>query len=251
MIDEVTRSIRSQIYERVSSPLMGAFIINWSIWNYRFWLVIFSALDPREKTSFIDYNLYSNACDVWGRGIVFPVISTFAYIYGYPLLVKPVFIYLRNRQRELKEIRQQIDDETVLTKEEARAVWTSAQALLAERELEIEKLTRQLQNTKGNYELPNSEDADSTEKPDRPFPAAKLSDLELSVLQAVASAPDYAFTETQLINKFGGDRLQVRTALDWLLECKFVSEQYSQAAMDQSFAPLPLGRKYVSRALQP
>jgi len=34
-MDDIFKSIKAFLYDRVASPLFGAFVTAWSIWNYR------------------------------------------------------------------------------------------------------------------------------------------------------------------------------------------------------------------------
>ena len=35
MLEEISKSIRADLYERASSPLLGAFLTSWLIWNWK------------------------------------------------------------------------------------------------------------------------------------------------------------------------------------------------------------------------
>lgn len=35
MLDDLTKEIKAQLYERVKSPLFGAFALSWAAWNSR------------------------------------------------------------------------------------------------------------------------------------------------------------------------------------------------------------------------
>ena len=41
MLEEFEKSVKVTLYDRLSSPLIGTFIVAWSIVNYKFFLIIF------------------------------------------------------------------------------------------------------------------------------------------------------------------------------------------------------------------
>lgn len=151
MLDDIAKTVRAQLYERVSSPLSGVFLLSWSLWNYEFFIVIFSGMVTTEKINYIHYSLYFDLWPSIAKGIVFPFITTVILIFIYPIPARYVYEHTRKQQRKLKEIRHKIDDETPLTREEARDIRRSSldQSLQYEREIakqvaEIARLKQEL-----------------------------------------------------------------------------------------------------------
>ncbi len=111
MNDEVTKSILSNIQDRAVSPLFGAFVISWSLWNYKFILAILAFIPLAEKISFIEQVLYPELC----RSIVFlgagPILTSLGFIFGYPYPARLVFRFWRQKQKELRDIRLSIENE--------------------------------------------------------------------------------------------------------------------------------------------
>lgn len=122
MIDELTTTIKAQLYERVNSPLLSSFVLSWCGWNYKFLLVVFSGMSSYEKITFIEMNLFSDPTAIWMRGILYPLATTLLYIYVYPVPAQSIYRYVKIQQRELKKIQQSIDDESPLSKEQARKI---------------------------------------------------------------------------------------------------------------------------------
>lgn len=67
MIEDITNSVKAELYGRAVSPLFGAFFLSWAVWNWKFWLVVFSSMEVSEKIDFIDGVLYSG----WLQPLVF------------------------------------------------------------------------------------------------------------------------------------------------------------------------------------
>lgn len=122
MIDEFSKSMKAVLYERTASPLSGALAVSWIIWNYRLIAVLLSDLAVQERFSYIDKVLYAEPSIALLKLCVGPVLTTIIVIFVYPFPAKWVFKFWRSRQRELREIRQQIDDLTPLTREQARQI---------------------------------------------------------------------------------------------------------------------------------
>lgn len=137
MIDEIAKTVRSQLYERVISPLSGAFLLSWCIWNYQFLLVLLSDMSATDKIQYIHNSLYPYLWPSLAKGLIFPALTTLGLIFLYPIPAQHVYEYARKQQRRLKEIRQRVDDETPLTREEAREIRRSSLDQSVEYEKEI------------------------------------------------------------------------------------------------------------------
>ncbi len=116
----IVETIKTAVAERTVSPLFASFALSWSAWNYRFLMAVISDLKFKEKIDFIDQVLFKSWDDYLLRGFVYPLVTTVLIIYAYPYPAKWTFEFWRKRQRELKMLRQKIDDETPLTAEESR-----------------------------------------------------------------------------------------------------------------------------------
>ena len=62
MIEDISKSIKANMYERATSPLFGAFAISWAIWNYKTILAILSSMTVKEKVSYIENEIYAVNC---------------------------------------------------------------------------------------------------------------------------------------------------------------------------------------------
>lgn len=135
-MQEIIKSIKAFLYDRTVSPLFGAFAVAWFVWNYR---VVIVALDGdatlTEKLSFFDayfaddhlFQLAGFTFHVWGgghlvHGFLMPMFFTWAYLYIYPKLAKPVFQHSLKKQIELKAIKQEAENSRLLTAEESRTL---------------------------------------------------------------------------------------------------------------------------------
>lgn len=121
MLDDLTKEIKAQLYERVKSPLFGAFAFSWMIWNYRVLLALVSDLKFPEKMQYID-KTYPTAWDLSLHGVLGPLVSAVLFLWLYPYPARWMYSYWATQQKKLKEVQQSIEDETPLTRDEARVL---------------------------------------------------------------------------------------------------------------------------------
>ncbi len=140
MFDDLVKTVKAQLYDRVSSPLFSCFLISWTGWNYKFILALISTMKVQDKLIFIDNVIYPGHNNVILHGFIFPLITALLIIYIYPYPAKITYKFYRHRQAELKEIQQAIDDETPLTKDEAKKIRSDALKMTINFEAEIERL---------------------------------------------------------------------------------------------------------------
>jgi hypothetical protein len=53
-VDDLIKSMKAHLYDRVSSPLMFSFLCSWAIWNYRLLIIVLSGADPEKKFAQIE-----------------------------------------------------------------------------------------------------------------------------------------------------------------------------------------------------
>lgn len=132
-MEDIFKSIKAFLYDRSSSPLFGAFVISWSAWNYRVISILLS--DEVTETKFtnidelfkaVDITLFQYHFSLCGQilnGFLYPAIAALAYIYVYPLLAKPVYEHSLKKQKELREIKQNEENNRLLSVEESRQIY--------------------------------------------------------------------------------------------------------------------------------
>jgi hypothetical protein len=151
MIDELVKTIRLHLSERLTSPLLGAFVTSWCVWNYRVLMVLFSGEPLARKFGFLDNTIYPNVWQSLTFGFALPAITAAAYLFLYPYPSKIVYEFTRKKQREILDIRRRIEGETPLTIEDSKKI--RGEHALAEqtysseldrKDREIEKLKTQV-----------------------------------------------------------------------------------------------------------
>lgn len=80
---DILESIKSNFKDRIESPLSGAFCVSWILWNYKFFVVIFSNMEPGAKFNYIEQSLWNP----WYVALIFsslvlllPLFSIYLFI---------------------------------------------------------------------------------------------------------------------------------------------------------------------------
>ncbi|WP_289329490.1 hypothetical protein [Pseudomonas sp. 'CRE Jenny 4'] len=160
MLDDIATTIKAQLYERVTSPLLGAFLISWCIINYKLILIVLSSLSAPEKIVYIELNLFCTTSDYIFKGVIYPLAAALSLILIYPYPAAWIYRVSKTHKRHLKQIQQTIDDETPLTKDDARKIRKDAleieikaDAELARKKNEIDNLRQTNLQLQGQLEL--------------------------------------------------------------------------------------------------
>jgi len=143
MWNDTIKTIKAQLYDRASSPLLSSFLSSCIIWNHRFMATLFSSMPLAEKFAYIDGHYFITYWDYIIWGFVGPMSTGLLMIYLYPIAAKKVYEHWRKKQKELKELQQQIDDKTPLTKEEARQIKREVYEQEIKHQQELEAMTRE------------------------------------------------------------------------------------------------------------
>lgn len=122
MIEEFSKTVKAQLYERTSSPLLGSFIIAWCIWNHRFIMVLFSELSFQEKIKYIDFHVFGGWPDSLTNGLIIPLVAALFMILIYPWPARFLYAYWRTQQNKIKADQQKIDGDVLLSVDESREI---------------------------------------------------------------------------------------------------------------------------------
>jgi len=143
MISEFVRTIRAHLYERITSPLAGALIISWCLWNYSVLIVLFSSLSPSEKIDLIQASLVD-----YNRSAIGPFLTAVFFVFLYPFPARLVYWFTRKQKKALRDIRQKIEDEELLTKEESHNIRKEIYKIKFEHEQEMDSQSEEVNRLK-------------------------------------------------------------------------------------------------------
>ncbi len=242
MIKDLLNSIKVHLYERATSPLLGAFVVSWGLWNYRFLLVITSSEPVTKKFEIIDKTIYCEPSGYLLQGGIFPLVTALAFIFFYPYPARWVYGYSRNRQKELKELRQKIDDETPLTKKESRAIRREALNLERALQSKIDSRDKEIQRLKEEIEAISSVEQKPLEPSDTPEAEGQSPNEEqMELLRIVAKHGEWVPEET-VLSASKQTRVKAEFNLGELIQGGFVVKKYRSARDAQCIDLTHLGR---------
>ncbi|WP_318440071.1 hypothetical protein [Photobacterium leiognathi] len=135
MIADAMTSIKAYLYEKSTSPLLGSLVISWCAWNYKFLLMLVSGLSFPDKLRYINI-LYSNDYECYFQGMLLPLLTSILYLFVFPYPAQFVYKFSLGKQKALNELKNQIQENELLTLEQSRAIRNQ----LAEREKYFEEL---------------------------------------------------------------------------------------------------------------
>lgn len=156
---EYLKNIITPFSERVKSPLYGAFVVSWMLWNWTILFALFSGEKIIKGQCRIDYisgRISLNELKGWENAILWPLAMAGFYLLVIPWIDVFVFEYLEKRRRQKLEKKYTILRAFTVSgsrhaevlveynslKEELAKTETNLrdkEALLSERELSISK----------------------------------------------------------------------------------------------------------------
>lgn len=85
-LKDLWASLIAGMRERTTNPLTVAFILSWSLWNYKFFVVILGNDPTTERLKTLG-EIYPLARDTYmGGALLYPAISALLYVFIYPLI---------------------------------------------------------------------------------------------------------------------------------------------------------------------
>ena len=117
MIAEFRKSLNAILFERVTSPLYGAFITSWTIWNWRILYLTFFVSENKISSTKIEY-ITSNFNDV-NHLVWFPLISTLLLIVLIPLVSNGAYWVMLKYKKARIELKQKVEYTQLLSVEKS------------------------------------------------------------------------------------------------------------------------------------
>jgi len=253
-MDDLVKSFKSIMYDRVTSPLLSSFLVSWAAWNHRLFVVLLSSdLKLKEKFDYADNILYPTWHEVLLRGFGWPLLSALFLIFAYPLPARKVYEYVRKEQQKLKIIQQKIEDETPITQEEARDLRAAIRKATADFEKQLADRDGQIQKLKADLSAAENRAVVSTQVPtaltndghaaedrgDEP----PLNDDELQILQTIAASRTEYNVNPYLAEADDLSRVERKFNLDELLRRRLVTERWETGS--HLFDTTAEGRAYI------
>lgn len=128
-MDDLIKSMKAHLYDRVSSPLMFSFLCSWALWNYRLLIIVFSGAEPEKKftqiealpaTSYLLHLLPAFPPEVYWLciGFIGPLTTTLFYLLVLPKYEAKALKISLKKSVELKGIKLDSENATPLAHDE-------------------------------------------------------------------------------------------------------------------------------------
>lgn len=168
MFEDLMTTIKAQLYERATSPLIGSFCISWLLINWRFVFTLLSDGSRLEKLNYIETTLYPTLPDQIFFWAAYPIISVIFINFVLPWPSRLLYAHARAQHVKLKKIQVELEEDTPITKAEANKIRRSAMESVIESEKVQERLRTEIGTLKELiHELENNksvEDLDPSKK---------------------------------------------------------------------------------------
>jgi len=126
MFTDISNSIKAKLYDFTYTPFMSSVLLSWIVINHKYLLIYFGNSKLKEKLTLLnDYNSSVVIMDneiPYSLNFLLPIIFGLFYVFIYPWISKVFYEYTLERTKALKVIKQEIEDETPITQEEARGI---------------------------------------------------------------------------------------------------------------------------------
>jgi len=163
-MEDILKSLKAYLYERSTSPLLGAVITSWCAWNYKFILIALSGERVTKKIKLIESYFDGHTLDLWGYSLsiapiftyagLLPILTALSYIYLYPKVAIPVYRKSLKEKKNLRNIKQEDSDARILDEKESREIWQQISELQEKYDEDTTTLRSQISAlSKNNKEL--------------------------------------------------------------------------------------------------
>lgn len=247
MIDEILKSAKAQISERIASPLIGSFSLSWCLWNYKFLVILFSNTSVSQTFSLVDSVAFPTTGSLVINGVLLPALTAVIYIFVYPYPARFVYEFTRRRQKEINEIRQRIEDETLLTIEESRKIRADIVQFEKKHQEEVDRLNTEISRVKDEVANRDSVVPPKTTGADtRPTQSLVPTQLALLRLLEKQGGSEEESALIQLNQQFN-QQSKVRTEFDLgeLVQMKLVKKDLDPSVRDYVYKFTHEGRRIL------
>lgn len=146
-IKDYLASFFAGLQDRATNPLTISIVVSWSLWNYKFFLIVFGSETTSTKLALLS-EIYSDPKSKALEGLfLYPFLAALAYVFIYPWASRFAIQFYRRQQIITANLIRRTEGERVLSEEDAikltrrheaqRNIWTKARAEL---EQEVDQL---------------------------------------------------------------------------------------------------------------
>lgn len=224
MLNDIIHSTKLTLQERLTSPLLGGFLMAWSAWNYKFLVILFSDTPVSETFSLIETVSFPDVSSILTRGLIYPLLSAAGYIFIYPYPALFVYKFTLLRQRKINEVKMKIANETPLTIEDSRRLRAEYVDYELKNQEQISRLNEQIAQLKAALESTNTSEERAplitVDKLDEKFEPSQL-----LLLQQLENAGG-SLGEEDFIDSSTETKVKAEFDLGELVQKKLLSKNY-------------------------
>ncbi|GHB55608.1 hypothetical protein GCM10008107_00380 [Psychrosphaera saromensis] len=254
MFQDTINSIKAVLYERISSPLAGAFLSSWLIWNWKTVLYVFSSTKVSEKIYYIDKKLYADSYEFWGTIVIFPLISAFLFILIYPFLSYWTYSFWEKAQIKLKKLKLEIEGETPLPEKEAQKLRLAHLALekafynqLKTKNDEVQNLKEQILNLNELLSEDKNEEPKQVLLFDEEQDEEQLTDAEQSALLLFKEKDELFMVD--FINQLPYESVKIQYSVECLLDRVYLLKDWNRKVSSYTYKLTTKGKGKVVKLL--
>lgn len=130
MIKDFIETIKAKLYDFYYNPFLISVFISWLIINREYLLIYFSDSAIKTKLELLENYDFSLAVSLPNQTmhipmffcLILPILLGLMYVYLYPLFAIRFYEYTLGRNKKLREAKQKIENETLLSIEESRMI---------------------------------------------------------------------------------------------------------------------------------
>lgn len=221
MLNELWDSTKSNLTDRLSSPLIGSFLVSWCLWNWKFLVILFSDANISQTFNMIESISFPDLKSIFIFGVACPLITSLFYIFLYPFPARFVYGYVLNQNRKNNELRQSISKETLLTKEESEYFKTKYIDVIKRQQDAIQLLNDKIADLTITSNNAAEGKIDKSEVVDKSL-NSPLTESQLIILKKISSMGEAA-TQSDVLLFSKLDKLQVKYDLEELVRKKYLN----------------------------
>lgn len=256
MFDDLAKSIKAALYERIASPLLRSFIISWGIWNYRLIVVLLDKIPAAEKFKFIDSQLYPDQFHFFEFHLLGPLATALVFIFVYPFPARRVYKFWQTRQKELAEDKQKIEDETPITVEQSRQLKRELADWQTKYQADIEKRDQTIKSLRELLDTERERVTSSTTPAEKLYPnqglhildnQGNLTPIAYEVIEAIGKfeESEEPAPESEIIGTLGihhGGKVAIKLYVDELFGQQYIGRNYLNKLQDYALTLEHKGR---------
>lgn len=115
---DIIQSVKTQIGERVGSPLFGAFALSWVTLNHKYLFILCSGDKIETRLKLAKETVFPTWSKVWQDGLMWPAIGALIFLLFYPLLAMAAYWWWEITQVWMKFIKMYIRTHTPVDQDE-------------------------------------------------------------------------------------------------------------------------------------